>query len=598
MLGGLLACRSIEPIDPETSALLPQTGAVVTEHPLATKVGLEILARGGNAADAAVASALALAVVYPQAGNLGGGGFAIWSPQGESPTALDFREVAPAGYEARLYLDEEGEVVTERSLTTPLAVGVPGSPAGLFALYTAAGSRRFSFGALCAPAILLAEQGFSVDAWLARSLARERTRDLLTADPGAAALFYPEGRPLSEGDLLVQPALAGTLRRLARGGPPGFYQGETAEALLASLKAADERAGGVTRGGDMTPEDLAGYRVVERDPIVGWFRGMEVVGMPPPSSGGVALMQVLATLDGLPLDAERERTLAAGAPLELPGGISPRAAHFWIEAMRRAFADRAEHLGDPDFHSVPVAQLLSASYLSRSRFEVGERANYAVGPMTVTPPDGSSDTTHLSVIDSDGNAVSLTTTLNGSYGSGIYVADAGFLLNNELDDFSIRAGTPNMFGLVGGAANQLVPGKRPLSSMTPTVIRDSTGGLVLVIGAPGGPRIITSVIQVILRVFVYGQPLAEAVASPRLHQQWRPEVTRFEAGWPEEFLSELSERHEQVLEIWGGGFGLVQAIRVHPDGAVEAASDPRGGGMAGIEGQESSSTRLPDLADR
>jgi len=577
----------------------------VTEHPLATKVGLAILEQGGNAADAAVAAALALAVVYPQAGNLGGGGFALWVPHAGEAAAFDFRETTPAGYEARLYLDEHGEVVTERSLRTPLAVGVPGSPAGLFALFTAAGSKRFSFGDLCAPAVLLAEEGFPVDGALARALADVENRERLEADPGARALFYPEGRPLKQGERLVQPALAETLRRYARGGPPAFYRGETAAALLAALASADERAGGVTRGGAMTLEDLASYRVQRRAPLSGWFRGMEVIGMPPPSSGGVVLLSVLAMLDGFPLDAERERTLdelevaggAGAAPaLGEPSGLSPRAVHWWIEAFRRAFADRAEHLGDPDFQVVPVAELLSPAWIAERRMSIGERADSSVGAMVLAPSEASSQTTHLSVVDRAGNAVSLTTTLNDTFGCGIYAEGAGFLLNNELDDFSIRAGTPNLYGLIGSAANQLAPRKRPLSSMAPTVVRDASGSVLFVLGAPGGPRIITAVTEVLLRVTVYGQSLEDAVAAPRVHQQWRPEATRVEHGWDEAFLAALRERHDQRLEPSGQTFASVQAIRVHEDGAVEAVSDPRSGGTGGIEGQPLPPGRNPDLA--
>ena len=578
----------------------PHAGAVVCEHPLATKVGVEILERGGNAADAAVATALALAVVYPQAGNLGGGGFAVWAPAaGGDPATLDFRERAPAGYEARLYLDEDGEVVASRSLETPLAVGVPGSPAGLFELYTQHGSGRLRFVDLCAPAIALAAEGFEVDPWLADSLRSSSARRRMGLDPAASARFYPGGEPLVEGARLVQADLADTLRRYGQGGPDAFYRGTTARLLLDTLQAADKRCGNVTRGGAMTALDLVEYEALWREPLVGWFRGYEVIGMGPPSSGGVVLLQVLEILDGFPLDDERERHLDAIELGQVPvgdgSGLSPRGMHWWIEALRFAFADRAEHLGDPDHHSVPISQLLGDRWIGKRRMEIGERANPGIEPLEVTPLRESSQTTHLSVIDRQGNAVSLTTTLNGSFGSGILVAGGGFLLNNELDDFSIRQGTPNMYGLVGSAANQLMPRKRPLSSMSPTIVRDGEGHVRLVVGAPGGPRIITAVTQVVLRVLVLHQGLTAAVAAPRLHQQWKPQVTQVEEGFEASLLESLTEDHGQELDIVAGGaFASIQAIAVEDDGEVIGASDPRRGGVAGLEGQPIPKARRPD----
>jgi len=598
-LGCTVACQGAGSADHLDAAGLPRVGAVVCEHRLATEVGVEILEAGGNAADAAVATALALAVVYPPGGNLGGGGFAVGAPGAGEPATLDFREAAPAGYEARLYLDEQGEVVRSRSLDTPLAVGVPGSPADLFALYTEHGSRRLSFEELCAPAIRLAQEGFEVDPWLARGLAGGSARRRLEADPAARACFYPGGAPLAEGDLLVQEDLAATLRRYARGGPAGFYQGETARLLLEGLDAADERHGRLTRGGAMTAADLAGYQAKLREPLTSWFRGHEVIGMGPPSSGGVVVLQVLEVLEGFPLDDERESTLdaieTAGVPVGDGSGLSAKALHWWIEALRGAFADRAEHLGDPDHHTVPLSRLLGDKHLGQRRMEIGERANPDVAPLVEAPANESLETTHLSVVDREGNAVSLTTTLNASFGCGILVPGAGFLLNNELDDFSIRAGTPNLYGLVGSAANQLMPGKRPLSSMSPTVVRDDRGRVVLVVGAPGGPRIITAVTQVLLRVLVLGQGLEEAVASPRLHQQWRPRATRFEEGFEPTLLEALAEVHgHEVQVVRGGAFASVQAIAVGEDGVVVGVSDPRRGGVAGVEGQPVPAARRPE----
>ncbi len=593
------ACRSADPFFDDDVARTPGVGAVVSEHPLATQVGLAVLDAGGNAADAAVATALALAVVYPQAGNLGGGGFALWVPAEGEPTSLDFRETAPRGYTSELYLDAAGEVVTERSLVTPLAVGVPGSPAGLFELYRRHGSQRLSFAQLCVGAIALAENGFTVDPWLARDLAGERTRELLTHDPGAAAVFYPGGEPLAEGARLVQPRLAATLKRLALRGPEGFYRGELAEAIVADLREADARAGFVAGERLMSLDDLGAYRVAERAPLVGSYAGRRVLSMGPPSSGGIVLLQVLGILEGLPCQHQRRETLARQADGldeatgEASIGLDARAVHWWIEAFRRAFADRAEHLGDPDHVAVPVDALLDPGWIAARRMSIGERADPTVGPWA-PPADGAGETTHLSVVDRQGNAVSLTTTLNGTFGSGLFVDAGGFLLNNELDDFSIKPGTPNMFGLVGSAANQLAPLRRPLSSMTPTVVLAPEGGVELVLGAPGGPRIITAVTQVLVRILSYGQTLDEAIRAPRLHQQWQPVETRFEEGWSAALWSALARDHGQPLrEPERRGFASVQGIHVAPNGAVDAFSDPRRGGAAGVQGQGLARPALP-----
>jgi len=552
---------------------IEQRGVVVCEHPLATRAGVDVLAAGGNAADAAVATALALAVVYPQAGNLGGGGFAVCAPAKGAATTYDFREVAPAGFRPELYLDASGELVTERSLSTPLAVGVPGSPAGLWRLFQGQGSGRFTFAQLAAPAIALAEGGFRVDPFLARDL-EGAARKRLEKDPAASALFLPGGEALAEGAHLVQPELALTLHALSRG-PAGFYEGEVAEALVAALVESDRRAGFVSAGGAMTMQDLADYEVIERPPLTGWFRGHEIIGMGPPSSGGLVLLQTLSLLDGFPLDVERTE-----------GGLpTARSLHWWIEGMRRSFADRALHMGDPAFHDVPVEQLLAPEWIARRRVEIGELADPDVAAWAAQPAPESHQTTHLSVLDENGNAVSLTTTLNASFGSGILVPGAGFLLNNEIDDFAVQAGTPNLYGLVGSEANKLEPGKRPLSSMTPTIVR-KRGRVVVVIGAPGGPRIITAVMQVLLRVLVHGQDLEAAVRAPRLHQQWKPTHTRFEGGWEPAQLEMLKNVHgHEILLQETGRYGSVQIIVVDSSGHAIGFSDPRRGGVAGTVGE-------------
>jgi gamma-glutamyltranspeptidase / glutathione hydrolase len=506
----------------------------------------------------------------------------------EESLALDFRETAPRDLTAEAFLDEEGEFVSERALRGHLAPGVPGSPHGLWILQQRLG--RLPFRLVAAPAIELAREGFPVDAWLARDLRRKTSRERLLHAGMAGALFFPEGRPLEEGELLVQTELAETLELFATLGPDGFYRGDVGAAIVAALAAG---------GGVMTKKDLSGYESVWREPLRGWFRGHEVLSMPPPSSGGLVLLQVLSMLDGFPLDEEYTRTreareLQAGrtlGPSEI--GLSGRALHWWIEAMRRAYADRAAHMGDPDFHEVPVEELLSPAWIAARRVSIGARATSDVEPMPL-PAAGGDETTHLSVIDREGNAVSMTTTLNTSFGCGLMVPGGGFLLNNELDDFAIQAGVPNVYGLVGGEANALVGGKRPLSSMTPTVIRQGGRAVTMVLGSPGGSRIISAVIQVVLRTHVYGQSLADAVAAPRLHQQWSPSPTGFEEGWDSALLQDLRNRAHEI-EVKETRFGSVQAIEIEIGGEPVGVSDPRRGGAAGVEdGDLSEPTRPPE----
>ena len=551
---------------------------VTSQHPLATRAGVLILEAGGNAADAAVATALALAVVYPQAGNLGGGGFAVWVAHDpdEAPLVLDFRETAPEALTPEAFLDESGRVVPERSLSGPLAVGVPGTPFGLWLFHRRLG--RLPFAQVARPAIDLAREGFAVDEFLARDLVREKERRRLTGPGMARALFYPRDEPLREGTLLRQEELAATLEELVRRGPAGFYSGRVAEAVVGTLQPL---------GGVMDLEDLAGYEPVWREPLRGWFRGLEIVTVPPPSSGGLVLLQVLAMLDGFPLDEEKVRTRDSAREVDPDSevarvGLSGRAVHWWIEAMRRAFADRALHMGDPDFHTVPVADLLAPSWIAERRISIGELADPHVEAFRFPASEGN-DTTHLSVLDREGNAVSLTTTLNTRFGSGLMVPGVGFLLNNEIDDFAVAAQSPNTYGLVGGSANAIEPRKRPLSSMTPAIVREGGQTVRMVLGSPGGPRIISSVIQVLLRTEVYGQSLEEAVAAPRLHQQWVPTATRFEEGWDPLLLQDLRNRDHDV-ELSQTSFGAVQAIRVEVGGVPEGVSDPRRGGAALAEG--------------
>ena len=568
-LGALLlvACRSIDDYGAGLTPT-PARGMVVSAHPLATEAGVRALEAGGNAADAAVATALALAVVYPQAGNLGGGGFALWVPgperSEEEPVAWDFRETAPAALRPDDYLNEDGSPNRERMLASPFAAGVPGSPRGLWELHAAHG--ELEFAEVAERAIELARDGYAVDPWLVRSLESESSRRRLTKDSDAAERYYPAGRILEEGAILRQPHLARTLELLVERGPDGFYAGPVADAIVAEMENGRGR---------ISHADLLAYRVERRAPLRGWFRGHEVLSMPPPSSGGVVLLQALAILERFSLDAERARALEAGEPH--PAGLSERALHLWIETMRRGFADRAEHMGDPGFHDVPVEELLAPAWIAERASSIGEEPDPDVAAWLPTPRPEGTETTHLSVLDAEGNALSMTTTLNTSFGCGEVVAGAGFLLNNEMDDFSLPD-IANTYGLVGSEANWIEAGKRPLSSMTPTVLR--RGNLnTLVIGSPGGPRIITSVLQVLLRHLVSEQPLDEAVAAPRLHQQWRPESTWVEPDWDAALLEGLRARGHALTES-ASTWSSVQAIACEPGGEPVGASDPRRGGTA------------------
>lgn len=559
------ACAGLPRFDEGGPWPPPKSGMVVSEQPLATAAGVAILEQGGNAADAAVAVALALAVVHPQAGNLGGGGFAVWVAHdpAEDPLFLDFRETAPRALRAEMFLDPQGKRVPERSLETGLGVGVPGSPRGLHEFHARLG--QLPFESVAVPAIALARNGFSVDASLAAALLEERAK--LTRHPGARALFFAGDVALAQGAILRQPALARTLERYARGGPAAFYEGEVAEDIVLEVQAAQ---------GVLTLSDLAGYHAVWRTPLRGWFRGLEIVTAPPPSSGGIALLEILSLLDGFPLDEERMR-VRAEEPRD-PVGLSGRALHWWVESMRLAFADRAEYLGDPDFTPVPVETLLSPERINAQRVSIGEQANPGIRALAARAPQGT-HTTHLSVLDAQGNAVSLTTTLNTSFGAGILARVTGVLLNCEIDDFALQAGSPNAYGLIGGAANALAARKRPLSSMTPVVVRDGGQVVKYVLGSPGGPRIITSVLGVLLRTVVYDQDLASAVAAPRLHQQWSPSATKLEPGWNELLVQGL-KNHGHEVELAPEAWGSVQAIAVEVGGEPVGASDPRSGGSA------------------
>ena len=476
-------------------------GMVVTAHPLATRVGVEVLKSGGNAVDAAVAVGYALAVVFPAAGNLGGGGFMTIELADGRKTFIDFREKAPLAARADMYLDPQGKVVEGLSTVGHLAVAVPGTVAGLEMARGRYGTRKRV--ALIDPAIELAQKGFELRQADVDYLGE--ATEVFRQDTAASKAFLDHGQTLAVGQRLVQPDLARTLARIRDHGVDGFYRGPVADAIAASSRAGH---------GIITQADLRAYEPRERAPVECDYRGYHVVSAPPPSSGGVILCELLDILEGYPLG-------------EL-GYRSARSVHYQIEAMRHAFADRNSYLGDPDFVKNPIEHLLDRDYAARLRAAISpDRAGTAEAIQPGLPPHEGANTTHFSIVDRFGNAVAVTYTLNEWFGARVVAAGTGVLLNDEMDDFTSKRGTPNLYGLVQGAANRIEPGKRPLSSMSPTIVsRD--GQVVLVLGTPGGSHIITSVLLVMLNLIDYGMDLQEAVDAPRFHQQWLPETTTLE----------------------------------------------------------------------
>jgi gamma-glutamyltranspeptidase/glutathione hydrolase len=529
-------------------------GIVGSTEAHASAAGLEVLRAGGNAVDAAVAVGFALAVTHPEAGNLGGGGFMVIRLADGRATTIDYREMAPAKATRDMFLDEQGNAVAERSRMGPLAAGVPGAVAGLLHVHKQYG--RLPLAKVIAPAIALAHDGFEVSWEMATSF--QAASGKLSKFPASVAAFFgPDGVPPAEGERLVQPDLAKTLTLISRGGADAFYRGPIADLIAREM----EKSGGL-----ITRSDLAAYVPKERAPVTGTFRGYEIVSMPPPSSGGVALVELLNILEGFPLATY--------------GQNASRTIHLMVEAERRVYADRSEWLGDPEFFSVPLPGLLSKAYASSLRDGISEtRATPSSSIQAGQPRQFEhSETTHYSVVDAEGNAVSTTTTLNGAYGNGQVVAGAGFLLNNEMDDFSAKPGSPNMFGLLGGAANAIAPGKRMLSSMTPTIVAKD-GRTVLVLGSPGGGRIITTVLQVLLNVLEFGMDVQEAVDAPRFHHQWYPDSVMIEKqGFPADVVNALTALGHQVDVV--SDMGDVHAIQIDPGSGLRlGASDPRSDGV-------------------
>ncbi|MBK8493236.1 MAG: gamma-glutamyltransferase [Saprospirales bacterium] len=541
----LISCREIPSYTAQKTAY--STGDMIAAaHPLAVQAGHAIFEKGGNAIDAAIAVQFALAVVCPRAGNLGGGGFLVLrTPEGQID-ALDYREKAPLASSRNMYLDSLGEVIQDASLYGHLAVGVPGTVRGLYEAHRKYG-RLNDFGDLLGPAIHLAKKGFRITEVEAERLNKFQSDFLkYNTSPNPFAVE----KTWKTGDLLVQPELAATLERIRDDGPDGFYQGETARLLLEEM----ERGGGI-----ITQADLDQYNAVWRAPLVGPYKNYRIISMPPPSSGSVALLQMLHILEHYHLKPN-----------------DPASLHVMIEAMRRAYADRAYYLGDPDFFDVPVDSLLNEAYLAQrmadfSPDSASSSAQTQRGEFSVKLEHF--ETTHTSVVDAEGMAVGITTTLNSNYGSKVVVGGAGFFLNNQMDDFSIKPGVPNQFGLVGGEANAIEPGKRMLSSMTPTIV-EKDGQLYMVLGSPGGSTIITSILQVILNVVEYDMDLPAAVAAPRIHHQWLPDEV-----WLEEV--EISPALKAALQAKGHtlvekkSIGRVKAIQILPDGRRCGAGDPR-----------------------
>ncbi len=523
---------------------------VVAQEPLATDVGVEVLKSGGNAVDAAVAVAFALAVTHPSAGNLGGGGFLLARLADGRTTFFDFRERAPAAASRDMYLDASGKL-TRDSVVGWRAAGVPGTVRGLELAHRKYG--RKSWAELVEPAVRLAGKGFPVSFALSRSLAS--SAKLLAEFPESNRIFLKNGSHFEPDEVLAQPELARTLERIQRHGARDFYEGETAHRLAEAAAA---------HGGLITLADLKDYRALERQPLEGRYKGHRIVTAPPPSSGGVGMLQMLGVLEG--------------SGYEKHGAGSAATIHFAAEAMRRYYADRSRHLADPDFVRVPVAGLLDPRYVEGLRKSIDrERASSSdqVRPGDVTSRE-SAETTHLSIVDAEGNAVALTYTINGGYGNGVTVPGLGFLLNNEMDDFSAKPGEPNMFGLVQGEANAIQPRKRPLSSMTPTIVlRD--GKLYMILGAPGGSRIITGVTQVFLNVVDFRMGIQDAVDWPRFHHQWQPDKLQLERGISPDTVGLLKARGHAVEPI--ANVALVEAILVD-GGWLQGASDGRAHGKA------------------
>lgn len=530
------------------SGLVTENAMVVSARQEASAIGSAILARGGNAFDAMVATELALAVAYPFAGNLGGGGFMVYRKANGDVGSIDYREKAPASAHRDLYLDEVGNVIPGMSTLGATAVGVPGTIAGITEVHAKMGSLPFE--EILAPVIALAKKGVVVTEKQARSMASQR--EIIAKISGEQSLF---AQNYVAGDTIKYTALANTLTAIAKAGRKAFYEGEMAEKIASFIQE---------RGGFITTEDLANYEAVWRQPVIFNYKDLRIISMSPPSSGGVTMHQIFKMIE--PYD------------IKSFGHNSPEAIQLFTEASRRAYADRNFFLGDPDYSPIPLDVILSNAYLKK------RMTNFSFDKATLSSEVShgdvqiieSEETTHYSIVDQDGNAVSVTTTLNGAFGSKLYSEELGFFFNNEMDDFSAKAGIPNMFGLIGAEANSIEPGKRMLSSMTPTIV-EKEGKLWMVVGTPGGSTIITAVAQTILNAYEHGLSMQDAVNAPRFHHQWLPDTVVFEPeGFSKSTLATLKEKGYLINEERSRIIGKVDAIRVLKSGQLEAGADPRG----------------------
>ncbi len=531
----------------EGRGIIAKNGMVTTAHPLASAVGAKILKEGGNAFDAAIAVDFALAVVYPGAGNIGGGGFAVYRKVNGESGSLDFREKAPVSATEDMYQDKDGNVVPKLSSFGSLAIGVPGSVDGMLKLYEKLGSLPFE--KLIQPAIDLAEKGFPLTEIEARKYNRFQ-KEILEANDSTTR-FYNGGN-WKTGDTIVLPELANTLKRIRDNGRDGFYAGKTAKDLIEEVAKS---------GGIISQSDLDLYHSKWREPVKGEYKGYKVISMPPPSSGGIALLQLLKGSENYDFAKY--------------GANSAESIHLMTELERRVYADRATYLGDPDYYNVPEAMLLDSTYLKKrfANIKMDEKTdshNIKEGDVDVIE---SMETTHFSIVDKEHNAISITTTLNGNFGSKVFVEKSGFFLNNEMDDFSAKPGVPNQYGLVGGKANAIAPEKRMLSSMIPTIL-EKDGQLFMVVGTPGGSTIITSVYQTILNVIDYGMNIQDAIDAKKTHHQWLPDVIYYEKhGLKPDVIKKLQGLGHTLEER--GTIGRLNAVVVLPDGFLQGGADPR-----------------------
>ncbi len=549
----LASCQPIKPFTGYKSqkSVVADKAVVSAAHPLATKIGLDIMKQGGNAIDAAIAVQFALAVVYPRAGNLGGGGFLVYrSGDGKEISTLDYRERAPSKASRDMYLDANKKVIEGKSQKGVLAAGVPGTVDGCYKMFLKY-SKLKDWKTLVQPAIDYAKYGFAITESEANRLNSNKIEFIKNSTKPTVLVKKDTSIAWNTGDVLRQTELAETLERIRDNGRDGFYEGKTADLIVAEMQRGN---------GFISKADLKNYDAAWRKPLVGKYRGYDIITMPPPSSGGIALLQLLGIVEDYPLSNY--------------GFHSAEAIHLFVEAERRVYADRAEHMGDADFYPVPVSGLIDKTYvINRFKDYMPNRATRSEDVKAGNPKPEKENTTHMSIVDTEGSAVSITTTLNDNYGCRTVVGGAGFLLNNEMDDFSVKPGVPNMYGAIGGEANAIVANKRPLSSMTPTIVAKD-GKLFMVVGTPGGTTIITSVFQVITNVIDFNMSMTDATQAKRFHSQWQPDVVMVE----KEAFTDLTVKKLKSLGhniVYRPYIGLIEAILLRPDGKLEGAADNR-----------------------